>query len=119
MSVHPEVEKFMTAKFVGTDLDLMDLAMIGQSLLNSISATVTLGHARPGNTLDYTPPSRDLWTGVVRDFIVWTSGRTSFNPFAQERLTNFIQESGWQRHNLEQVAESLQLDAFFEKLADA
>lgn len=111
MSVHPEVERLLTAKYDDTDLTLMDMAMIGQSLLNSISTTVTLGHTRPGHTLDYSQPRNDLWLGVVQDFIIWTSGRTKFNPSAQERLTAFIQESGWQRHCLNEASKLLGLDA--------
>lgn len=81
-----------------TDADLM---LIGAAVLNSVTATLRLGHSTPGMTLDYMTwvdaleGSDSAAPAIVRDFVTWTSGRNHLNPGAKDRLERFVTESGW------------------------
>lgn len=107
MSLHPEIERFMLAKIGETTLMPADLMQLGQAFLTATASTVILGHKSPAGTLDYTTDTPHLWTRFPRDFIAWTSGRTSLAPGCDERLTSFMTESGWMRHSLSGAADVL------------
>jgi hypothetical protein len=108
---HPEVERFMTAKCRGTNVTALDLFKIGESLLNTLSSTYTLGHTNPAHSLDYTQGTGFLWTDVVRDYTAWVSRRIELAPGCEERLRALVVDGGWQRLHLEQAAASLGLSA--------
>lgn len=117
MSLHPEVETFLAAKFPETDVCPMDLLKIGEALLNSLTTTHMLGHANPGSTLDYTARNGVMWHDIVRDTIAWTSGRKHLADGCQERIEHFLTEqSGWVKFRLKQVDKTLELDDTTERV---
>lgn len=82
-------------------------ALIGAALLNNIGSVETMGWSSPKSSLDYTEDAGDVHTRIVRDFIVWSSGRKSFSPDAEERLRNFVKSTGWQKHQMASLADLL------------
>ena len=99
----------LSQQYGGTEFTAAEVLLLGEAVLNWINATATLGHASPGNTLDYVPLSRCNLIGeqVLRDFVAWTSGRTDLAPGCDERLRELIRDSGWSElagRRFEQVA---------------
>jgi hypothetical protein len=59
----------------------------GDALQSLIATTVQLGHARPGNTLDYLAPAEPgSADAFVQDFTAWASGRIDMVPGCADRL---------------------------------
>lgn len=113
MTVDDAYIEVMRRPVGATPLVNYDLLLIGTVLLNSIGTTLTLGHTRPGNTLDYTRPhdeSDHISLHIVRDFIAWTSGRVSLAPGCEERQRAWIAEN-WHRHQLEGLGDVLGLNS--------
>lgn len=92
-----------------TDVTYGDLALIGSSLLSTVSTVAIHGWASPGSTLDYTRQLADPHSLIVRDFVAWTSHRKRLADNCEERLRTFVDESGWTLHVLNQAATRLGL----------
>lgn len=81
-----------------TTMTYGELATIGAALLGNVVAVGRMGWASPGSSLDYTDDDCDMPAKIIRDFIVWTSGRTAMSPLAEARLRSFVVLIGWQDH---------------------
>lgn len=84
-------------------------AQRGSALEAWIATTALLGHTRPGHSLEYIHTEEWSAMAFVRDFVAWTSGRTSLAPGCEQRLREWGMEEAGNRMNL--AAESLGLGA--------
>lgn len=76
----------LAEKYGDTTLSNYEVFMVGESVINWITAVVRLGHASPASTLDYATDVPTLGGLLVRDFVAWTSGHTSKVPGCEERM---------------------------------
>lgn len=95
-----------------SDITDADLNAIGRALLNTVSAVIQLGHASPASLLDYLDAIHPNMEGhfaplIVKDFVAWTSGRISESPKCEERLTEFVKQSGWYRDVVNSIGQRL------------
>ena len=88
-----------------TDADLRD---IGAAVLGLVAATVTLGHETPGETLTYIHRGHgeSLGATLAADLVAWTSRQGDYTE-AENRLRDYVLDSGWQRHALERMAHQM------------
>lgn len=95
-----------------TNMTAAEVFMVGCYLLNHVGTCQQLGHATPAETLDYVPPVVDRTRSypIVMDYTAWVGRRQQLRPGAEDRLRDFIVESGWQRAQLLKV-ERLLTDA--------
>jgi hypothetical protein len=93
----PAFAEAMGRRIEGTGLAAIEIYMIGEALVSWMAATAQLGHEQPGNTLDYSHVHTitSPWQYIVRDFVIWTSGRSNFDPEAADRVRGWVEESGW------------------------
>jgi hypothetical protein len=87
-----------------TDVTYGDLALLGASVLSTISSVAIHGWASPGSSLDYTGQLTDPHSMIVRDFVAWTSHRKGLAEGCDERLRGYVDESGWTVHLLSQMS---------------
>lgn len=92
-----------------TDVTYLDLALIGAAILSTVTSVAHHGWASPGSSLDYTRQVSDPHAMIVRDFVAWTSHRKTLAPGGEERLRAFVEQSGWTRHAVNQMAARLGL----------
>lgn len=85
----------LTAQFRATALSNYEVFMIGEALVNWLATTHQLGHASPVSVLDYATNDAPLGLGglIMRDFIAWTSGRTSSVPGCEDRMRELIENA--------------------------
>ena len=96
----------------GTPLHMLDLFLLGEAVLNSVGACLTLGHASPANVLDYTPQPVEtdhVSQHILRDLLAWTSGRNDLSPGCVERISAWVRTE-WLPHQMAAVGERLGLD---------
>lgn len=105
----PDVPSLLDRVSEDTLLTYGQLAMIGSALLDNIVTVMTMGWTSPVGSLDYTTDSSDkpFTDLVVRDYIVWISGRKDKSPDAEKRLRVLVEASDWQKHVFAQMAASL------------
>lgn len=97
----------MARRIGGTTFRVLEVYLLGEQLLNWINVTSTLGHTTPGHSLEYIPPSGEIWRDMLRDFVAWTSGRKGLAPGCDDRLLSHIADSGWSRLAAERMSEQL------------
>lgn len=74
-----------------TTLTYADLVVIGQQLLNMVTAVHAMRHASPVGTADYAEPDDTLAAHIVHDFARWCGSDRK----AGRRLVAFAMRSGW------------------------
>lgn len=98
----------------GCDWTAVEVFRLGEAVLNWINVMQTLGHTRPGNSLEYMAAARDSDDRSLRllyDFVACTSGRASkFSPDARDRLADAVIDSGWMVEHVRALHRAAGLD---------
>lgn len=95
--MNADVEAFLLSTVGGTTVAHGDLLLIGHAVLNIATAAPLMRHASPVGTTDYAEPE-DFAQMVVCNLLKWQS-----DPEAAERLTRYVERSGWMRGVLAEV----------------
>lgn len=95
-----------------SNLTHLHLYLMGRAVFDHIGVTAQLGHSSPGDSLDYLrqPIDEDAYfdaNAMLRDFIVWTSGRKRINPDAEASVRAFFAASGWGVEQAARINEAL------------
>lgn len=106
MNDHDNIRKeLLNQPIPNTNVTAAEVFMVGYYLLNHVGTCHQLGHATPAETLDYAPTviDRNRSYPIVMDYTAWVGRREKLRPGSEDRLRDFIVESGWQRAQLLKV----------------